>query len=190
MLFHALQTAVHYRCAILHAKTFPDKGSGSPSAHHVFIRGAIALHNLASNGQHRSPVCDLKAEPCLYAYEQAHEESQWTAQAVRNDPLRTQLANAANAKTALLPDKAPRNNHTPDLDQPIPFRTSLPGPSDTEEMRGRGRRVTISAHPGMISTTCEIDRLGFPSRPAHVLTCNLPSACCREASFSTAGHQT
>ena len=35
-------------------------------------------------------------------------------------------------------------------DQPIPFRTSLPSPSDTEEKKGGGRQATISAHPDMI----------------------------------------
>ena len=48
------------------------------------------------------------------------------------------------------PDKAPPNNHTPDLavfsisDQPIPFRTPLPGPGDTEEKR----REKASHHIG------------------------------------------
>ena len=99
-------------------------------------------------------------------------------------------------KNALFPRKAPRNNHTPDLavfsnrDQPIPFLTSLPGPGDTEEKKGGGRQATISTQPDMISTTWEIGRLESSLRPAHVSTCNLPGACCREASFSTAGHLT
>ena len=103
-----------------------------------------------------------------------------TAHAVRNDPFSTQLANAANAKNALLPRKAPRNNHTPDLavfsrsDQPIPFRTSLPGPGDTEEKRGGRRQVTISAHPDMIS-----HNLG--NRQAGVPICVLPTF--RHATF-------
>ena len=155
--------------------------------HHTkgFIRGAIALHKPASSGQHRSP--DVWPDSGAIVHTHMNKNTKkvgGTAQAVRNDPLLTQLANTANAKTALLPDKAPWNNHTPDLavfsisDQPISFRTSLPGPGDTEEKRGVGRRVTISAHPSMISTTWEFDRLGFPSRPAHVSTCNLPGACC------------
>ena len=36
----------------------------SPSAHHGFIRGAIALHTPASSGQHRFPVCGPIAGPC------------------------------------------------------------------------------------------------------------------------------
>ena len=65
-----------------------------------------------------------------------------------------------------------------------------PAQGDTEEKKGGGRQATISAHPDMISTTWEIGRLEFLLRPAHVSTCNLPGACCREASFSTAGHLT
>ena len=155
----------------------------SPSAHQGFIRGAMALHNRSSSGQHRFPDCGPTAVPRSYKYEQEHEERGGTAHAVRNDPFSNQLANAANAKNALLPRKAPRNSHTPDLavfsisDQPIPFLTSLPGPGDTEEKKGGGRQVTISAHPGKISTTWEIGRLGFSLRPAHVSTCKLPGAC-------------
>ena len=85
-----------------------------PSAHQGFIRGAIALHNLSSSGQHRSPDCGPTAVPRPYN-EQEYEERGETGQAVRNDPFSTQLANAANAENALLPRKAPRNNHTPDL---------------------------------------------------------------------------
>ena len=62
----------------------------SPSAHHGFIRGAIALHTPTNSGQHRSPVCGLIARPCPYAYEQEHEELQGTAHAVWYDPLFTQ----------------------------------------------------------------------------------------------------
>ena len=45
-----------------------------PSAHHGFIRGAIALHTLASSGHHRSPIHGPIAGPRPYAYEQVHEE--------------------------------------------------------------------------------------------------------------------
>ena len=138
-----------------------------PSAHKGFIRRAIALHNRSSSGQHRSPDCGPTAVSRPYKYEQEHEERGRTAHAVRNDPFLTHPANAANAKNALFLRKAPRNNQTPDLavfsnrDQPIPFRTSLPGPGDTEEKKGGGRQATISAHPDMISTTWEIGRLEF-----------------------------
>ena len=47
----------------------------APSAHQGFIRGAIALHKLASSVQHRSPDCGPTAVPRPYAYEQEHEES-------------------------------------------------------------------------------------------------------------------
>ena len=72
-------------------------------------------HSRASSGQHRSPDCGPTAVPRPYKYEQEHEEIGWTANAVRNDPFLNQFANAANAKSALLPNKATRNNHTPDL---------------------------------------------------------------------------
>ena len=63
----------------------------SPSA---FIRGAVALHNLTSSGQHRSPVCGPTAGPCPYAHEQEHEENEGTDHAVCCDPLLTQSAAA------------------------------------------------------------------------------------------------
>ena len=65
------QTEAHHRSASEHTSSVSDT---SPSAHHGFIRGAIALHTPASSGQHRSPVHGPIAGPCPYAYEQVHEE--------------------------------------------------------------------------------------------------------------------
>ena len=77
----ALQTAVHHRCAIPHAETFPDRRfrfaavGTSPSTHHGFHGRAIALHNRVSSGQHRFPDCGPTAVPRPHANEQEHEES-------------------------------------------------------------------------------------------------------------------
>ena len=109
MPLHTLQTAAHHRSANPTQSSIPGKGSGSrqlappPSAHHGFIRCAIALHKPASSGQHRFPVCcGPIAGPCPYAYEQEHEESQGTDNAVRYDPLFTQSP-AAEREENILP---------------------------------------------------------------------------------------
>ena len=45
--------------------------------------------------------------------------------------------------------------------QPIQRPTSLPSPGGSGAKEGVGRRDTVTAHPGWISTSWEIDRLSF-----------------------------
>ena len=106
----------------------------SPSAHHGFIRDAIALHTQASSGQHRSPVRGPIVGPRPYANEQVHEESQGPDHAVWYDPFLYRVSYCSEGRKKILPSKALRNNQAPTLlflskcDQPNMFRITLPGP--------------------------------------------------------------
>ena len=117
----------------------------SPSAHHGFIRGAIALHSLESSGQHRPQLCGPAAVPCPYECEQRHEESGGTDHAVRCDPFLTQSPAARGADSTPSPCRAPRNNQTPDHAvfpngvHPIQLQKLLYHPGDEVPKSGDGR---------------------------------------------------
>ena len=170
--------------------------STSPSAHQGFIRGAIALHSLSSSGQHRSPDCGPTAVPRPYKFEQEHEERGGDRPRRKERSFFYPICKCSKCKKCIC---SPRRHPGTTIPQTWLFSPEVTNPSHSEllcpaqvtrKRRKEGEGESPYQHPGMISTTWEIDRLGFPSRPAHVSTCNLPGACCREASFSTAGHPT
>ena len=168
----------------------------STSAHHGFIRGAIALHTPASSGQHRFPACGSKggALPVRIRTRTRGITTERPRCVARS--LLYPVSRCAKGRKKILSFKGPRHIHTLDpsvfssSDQPNMFRITLPGPGDTGKLSEHEGRATETAHPGTISTSWDICRPWFCKKPAHASICSLPGACCGEASFSTAGRPT
>ena len=102
----------------------------SSSAHHGFIRGAMALHTPGSIGQHRSPVRGLMAGPRPYAYEQVHEEPQGTDHTVCYDHFFSQSPAASREeKDSLLGGHQGTTIHQTDL-----FSPTVTNPTCSEQL--------------------------------------------------------
>ena len=149
----------------------------STSAHQGFIRGAIALHTLASSGQHRSPVCGpiAGASPVRIRASTRGISRDRPRCVVRS--LLNPASYWAEGRKKILTSKGTPEQSYPRL---ICFILQCPAqhvPNYSASPRWLRRiiRTCMNDKPLQQHTP---ERFPPPGKPAHVSSCNFKSVCC------------